>query len=75
MPITAAEGAILDRLAHGEPVPGGPGACAHCHHALVWHTPKTTTQPCEIGHRPVTAHMPACGCRAYRRAAALGGAA
>jgi hypothetical protein len=28
MPMTAAEGAMTDRLARGESVPGGPGACA-----------------------------------------------
>lgn len=73
--MTPEEAAVTDRLAHGEPVPGGPGACARCHHAEVWHTPKTTNRPCEIGHRAVTAHLDACGCRAYQLAAALGGAA
>lgn len=26
-----------DRLMHGEPVPGGPGACAGCGHLTLWH--------------------------------------
>ena len=45
--MTPAEGAATDRLAHGQAVPGGPGACT-CHHAKVWHTPKTSTRPCEV---------------------------
>jgi len=77
-PEALADGALLDRLARGEAVPGGPGACANpigCHHAKVWHTPKTGTQPCEIGHRPVTQHLTACGCRDYQRTNTRGGAA
>lgn len=38
--MTAAEGAATDRLARGEAVPGGPGACAgpSCAHGRPWHS-------------------------------------
>jgi hypothetical protein len=43
-----------ERLGRGEAVPGGPGACASCHHGHPWHTPKTRRRPCER-----------CGCPGY----------
>lgn len=45
--MTPAEGAATDRLAHGEAVPGGPGACGTCHHAKVWHSHTNRNHPCE----------------------------
>ena len=50
--MTPAEGAATDRLAHGEAVPGGPGACGRCHHAKVWHSATNRTHPCELCECP-----------------------
>lgn len=48
-----------DALAHGQAVPGGPGACADCHHAKVWHSVTNRRHPCER-----------CGCQRYAEQAA-----
>lgn len=47
--MTPAEGMLTDRLARGEAVPGGPGACARpgCGHAKVWHSATNRRHPCE----------------------------
>lgn len=42
-----AEGEQTDRLARGEAVPGGPGACSSCHHAKVWHNRANRVHECE----------------------------
>lgn len=45
-----AEGVLAERLSRGEPVPGGPGACARprCGHLTLWHGGhgKYNGQPC-----------------------------
>jgi Protein of unknown function (DUF3631) len=53
--MTPEEGAITDRLARGEAVPGGPGACGRdgCWHQQLWHD-RTSTKPCRK-----------CGCPGY----------
>jgi hypothetical protein len=38
---------FTELLAEGEAIPGEKGACAWCHHAKVWHKPKTKFSPCE----------------------------
>jgi hypothetical protein len=38
---------LTDRLAAGESVPGGPGACHRCGHAKVWHNLRNRTRECE----------------------------
>jgi hypothetical protein len=47
--MTPAEGAQIDRLAHGEAVPEHRSACAApgCGHAKVWHSPTNRARPCE----------------------------
>jgi hypothetical protein len=56
--VTPAEGEATDRLARGEAVPGGPGACARpgCGHAKVWLAHLNRRHPCER-----------CGCRGFVR--------
>jgi len=44
--LTAEQGAVIDRLARGEAVPGARGACASCHHARVWHAHADRNHPC-----------------------------
>jgi hypothetical protein len=62
----AADALPCDRLAHGEAVPGAPGACARpgCAHSMPWHTPANPRRPCER-----------CGCRAYARTGCLAASA
>ena len=47
--ITAGEGEATDRLARGESLPGGPGACARpgCGHAKVHHNARNRVGECE----------------------------
>ena len=45
--MTPEEGDQTDRLARGEQVPGGPGACTGCHHGEVWHRKAGTRNGCE----------------------------
>jgi hypothetical protein len=56
--VTPEEGAIIDRLAFGEPVPGAPGACGRpgCAHGKIWHSHTNRAQPCD---------RPGCGCAGY----------
>jgi hypothetical protein len=48
--MTAAEGAITDRLGRGDAIPFGPGACYRpgCWHAKVWHSVLNRRHPCEL---------------------------
>lgn len=41
-------GAQIDRLSRGDAVKDGPGACAGCHHAQVWHRHHRPRR-CEVG--------------------------
>jgi hypothetical protein len=45
--MTPEEGIVTDRLARGEAVPGGPGACGRdgCWHQMLWHD-RPGTKPC-----------------------------
>lgn len=52
--MTPEDGEVCDRLARGEAVPGGPGACTRegCGHLTLWHRkgsgyPNYKRQPCE----------------------------
>ena len=46
--MTRAAGVLIDRLARGESVHFGPGACyrPECGHAKVWHNPRNRTYEC-----------------------------
>lgn len=47
--MTPAEGELTDRIARGEAVEGGPGACTRpgCAHGRVWHSSSNRQHPCE----------------------------
>lgn len=49
LPAAPSEGQLVDQLARGESVPGGPGACTRpgCGHAKVWHNPGNRVHECE----------------------------